>query len=379
MSQTVMQESRYDRQERIWWWDQAKLGAARVLVVGAGALGNEVVKNLALVGVGFIDVVDMDHIEHSNLARCALFRDRDEGRLKAEALVEAAADINPDVQLRAFTCRVQELGSAFLREYDVVIGALDNREARLWVNQVARLWGMYWIDGAIEGLQGVVRVFGPDGPCYECTLGEVDRQMLSHRRSCALLAPEALAGGRTPTNATSASVIAALEVQEAIKILVERHELLALVGAAWRLEGETMLTSLVSYPEDPNCLAHDRVESTIDFETVPTSLLDACGQVESATGQPVHTVYLLDDLITVHPCSQCDGSERLVGLRSVMPEGAGQCVSCGAEREIQAQSSIERSEVLLGDPLESWLWPQSEVVAFRQEDAFHHAAVGEAS
>lgn len=376
MSQAVMQESRYDRQERIWWWDQTKLRSARVLVVGAGALGNEVVKNLALVGVGFIDVVDMDRIEHSNLARCALFRDRDEGRLKAEALVDAAADINPDVELRAFSCRVQELGSAFLRGYDVIIGALDNREARLWVNQVARLWGMYWIDGAIEGLQGIVRVFGPEGPCYECTLGEVDRQMLSHRRSCALLAPEALVGGRTPTNATSASVIAALEVQEAIKILVERHELLALVGAAWRLEGETMLTSLVSYPEDPNCLAHDRVESVIDLETPAASLQHACEQVEKLTGEAVQTMYLLDDLIIVDPCEQCEDSQKVVGLRSVMPEGAGQCAVCGAEREIQAQSSIDRSEALLSEPLTAWLWPRSEVVAFRQDSAFHHAAVG---
>ena len=74
MTVFTLDESRYDRQERIWWWDQASLASARVLVVGAGALGNEIVKNLALVGVGHVDVVDMDSIENSNLARCAFLR-----------------------------------------------------------------------------------------------------------------------------------------------------------------------------------------------------------------------------------------------------------------------------------------------------------------
>jgi len=190
-------ESRYDRQERISWWDQARLRAARVLVIGAGALGNEIVKNLALVGVGGIDIVDMDAIEHTNLARCALFRDADAGRWKAEALAEAAMRLNPDVTARSFVCRVQELGSAWLDDYDVVLAGLDSREARLWVNAACRRLGKPWIDGAIEGLQGIVRMFDAQGACYDCTLGEAERAVISHRRSCALLSPEEIVSGRT--------------------------------------------------------------------------------------------------------------------------------------------------------------------------------------
>ena len=63
------EEGRYDRQELISWWDQDRLRAARILVVGAGALGNEVVKNLLLIGIGHIDVIDLDIVERSNLAR----------------------------------------------------------------------------------------------------------------------------------------------------------------------------------------------------------------------------------------------------------------------------------------------------------------------
>ena len=67
---------RYSRFRLIAWWDQEKLARSRFLVVGAGALGNEVLKNLALLGVGYIHVVDFDRIEESNLTRSVLFRRR---------------------------------------------------------------------------------------------------------------------------------------------------------------------------------------------------------------------------------------------------------------------------------------------------------------
>ena len=63
------QDDRFDRFRLIGWWDQEKLAAARVLVIGAGALGNEILKNLALLGGGNVLVADMDRIENSNLSR----------------------------------------------------------------------------------------------------------------------------------------------------------------------------------------------------------------------------------------------------------------------------------------------------------------------
>jgi adenylyltransferase/sulfurtransferase len=73
MIEVELTDSRYHRQELITWWDQSRLSNSKVLVVGAGAIGNEVVKNLAMVGAGFISIVDMDSIENSNLARCVFF------------------------------------------------------------------------------------------------------------------------------------------------------------------------------------------------------------------------------------------------------------------------------------------------------------------
>ena len=102
----VIDDDRYSRLRLIAWWDQEKLAQARVLVVGAGALGNEVLKNLALMGLGHIYIVDFDQIEESNLTRSVLFRRNDCGRSKAEAAASALKDLNPDLEILALNADI---------------------------------------------------------------------------------------------------------------------------------------------------------------------------------------------------------------------------------------------------------------------------------
>src|SRR6185437_13466903 len=90
----------FDRFRLISWWDQAKLSNAKVLVVGAGALGNEIIKNLALLGVGNLFVADLDLIENSNLSRSILFRESDNGAFKAEVAARRAKEIFPALNVR---------------------------------------------------------------------------------------------------------------------------------------------------------------------------------------------------------------------------------------------------------------------------------------
>lgn len=371
-----LEESRYDRQERISWWDQRLLREAKVLVIGAGALGNEIVKNLALVGIGRIDIVDMDSVEYSNLARCALFRDEDQGRPKAEALAEAAMRLNPEVDARAFVCPVQQLGSAWLGDYSVVLAGLDSREARLWVNATCRRLGRPWIDGAIEGLQGIVRMFDGEGPCYDCTLGEADRQAISHRRSCALLSPEQILSGKTPTNATTASVVAALEVQEAIKLIVGRADLLALRGRVWRIDGETMMTAVMEYVEDPDCMSHDSIDEWVELASVPASLAALIRDVERHVNAPASAVYFTDDVLTIERCRRCGEGETLIGLRPLLPSGAGRCDSCAADRPMSSRTMVDVDDEILAIPLAEWQWPHAEAVAVNLGSRIVHVRVG---
>src|SRR5262245_40479468 len=202
-----LREGRFSRLEAIQWWDQSRLREARVLIIGAGALGNEVIKNLSLLGIGNLIIADMDRIELSNLSRSVLFRASDEGLPKAECAARAAREIYPEIEATALVANVlASVGLGWFRWADVVVGALDNREARVFVNSACAMVGRPWIDGGIEVLQGVARGFAPPSTaCYECTMSTVDWDLLNKRRSCSLLARRALASNGTPTTPTTAS------------------------------------------------------------------------------------------------------------------------------------------------------------------------------
>ena len=109
LSQSDFEEDRYSRLRLIPWWDQERLKNATIMVVGAGAIGNELIKNLALLGIGRILIFDMDAIESTNLTRSVLYRAGDVGRYKAEVAAERAMEINPDVKAKAFVSNIIEL------------------------------------------------------------------------------------------------------------------------------------------------------------------------------------------------------------------------------------------------------------------------------
>ena len=100
------EEDQYSRLKLIPWWDQDRLSNAKIMVVGAGAIGNELIKNLTLLGIGKILIYDMDTIENTNLTRSVLYRRKDVGRYKAEVAAERAMEMNPDVHTKAFTSNI---------------------------------------------------------------------------------------------------------------------------------------------------------------------------------------------------------------------------------------------------------------------------------
>ncbi len=207
--------------EFISWWEREKVQNARVLVVGAGALGNDVIKNLALMGVGHIYIIDFDTIEAANLSRSVLFRESDNNRSKAEVAAARARALNPQIHVQYLNGDVMtQLGLGVFRRMDVVIGCLDNREARLAINRFCYWMNKPWVDGAIQELLGLVRVFVPgQGACYECTLTEAAIRDLSLRYSCPLLARQNILLGKVPTTPTIASIIGGMQSQEALKLI----------------------------------------------------------------------------------------------------------------------------------------------------------------
>ncbi|MBW8747500.1 MAG: ThiF family adenylyltransferase, partial [Acidobacteria bacterium] len=261
---TELEEDRFSRLRLIPWWDQAKIQSARVLVIGAGALGNEILKNLALLGFLNIVIVDLDSIETSNLSRSVLFRASDVGSAKADAAARGYRNLLPEANVLPLAANVmQDCGLGLFAWADLIIAGLDNREARLWINRAAWKVGRPWIDDAIEGINGVARVFLPNQPpCYECTLGETDWAILNRRMSCNLLLHEAQPQGRVPTTPTISSVIAGIQVQELVKVL---HGLPTLAGKGYVFEGLQHTSYVTQYTENPDCMSHASLENIVEL------------------------------------------------------------------------------------------------------------------
>lgn len=368
----ILESNKYDRQERITWWDQSALGRSKVLVVGAGALGNEIVKNLSLVGVGNITIVDMDFIEHTNLARCVFFRQGDEGKNKAQVLADAAKNLNPDITTSFYAVPVQKLGNAFLNSFDLVIAGLDNREARIWLGASLRRLGKVWIDGAIEGLMGKVQTFTPDGPCYACSMTDDEWKILAHRRSCSLLGVEEMLGGHTPTNATTSSIIAGIEAQEAIKYLVGKRELGAIENKIFRIIGEQMATFLSVVEADENCPYHEDLVKVTKTLQIPSILAELWSDQNLDS---VEYLSFYDDFVLIDPCTVCK-NEPVLGYADLMSK-IGKCQTCGETRQDRSFNRIAKGDSVTKIELKKEFFPYASLLKIESNNSYTVRLEGE--
>ena len=338
-------EDRFSRFRLIPWWDQKKLQSARVLVIGAGALGNEILKNLVLLGFERIVIVDLDKIEESNLSRSILYRSSDVGSYKAEAAARSVLALAPNVKVKPLVANVvQDCGLGIFAWSDVIIAGLDNREARLWINRCAWKMNRPWIDGAIEGINGVAKVFvAGAAPCYECTLGETDWKLLEQRMSCNLLLREANTEGKVATTPTISSVIAGIEVQEAVKLL---HGMPTLAGSGFVFEGLNHTSYKVEYTANPDCMSHFTFESVTELarKSSEWTLEDLRRRGVEDLDAPDVVVEFTRDIVRELECPACGAKEEIFAPVGSIKYEQGRCPRDGEMRVVKTIHSYDGSE-----------------------------------
>ena len=167
------------------------LAYSKILIVGAGGLGCEIAKDLALSGFKEIHIIDMDKIDISNLNRQFLFRMKDVGRYKSEVVAEFLTKRITTCTVVAHVSKIQDMPLDFFKQFMVFIAGLDNVEARQYLNLIAHVLvefdesnnprpetQMPVIDGGTEGFRGQARVIWPyKTACFECTIDSLTPQI----------------------------------------------------------------------------------------------------------------------------------------------------------------------------------------------------------
>ena len=348
-----LQRDRIGTFDLISWWEREKVQSARIMIVGAGALGNEVSKNLALMGVGNLYIVDFDTIEAANLSRSVLFRERDNGRSKAEIAAARIHELNPDVQIQYQHGDITtQIGLGVFRRMDVVIGCLDNREARLAVNRYCNAVNKPWVDGAIQELLGLVRVFVPGvGACYECTLTEQARREMSLRYSCPLLARANVLLGKVPTTPTIASIIGGMQAQEALKLI---HGLEVDAGRVVHFNGMTNVLHSTNYVRKEMCESHWTYSDILELpnRAENTTLADMLAIAREELG-PQAVLELDQELVLALRCNQCETVEEVMRPISEVGYEAAHCPVCGMVRQVEMTHVVTGDEPYLHRTLNS--------------------------
>ncbi len=190
---------------------QQKINSAKVLVIGLGALGSVAANYLCRAGTGNMGICDFDKINHSNLPRQILYKTSDVGKSKVKQALKELSSINPDCNLVGIDKELNlELLQGLVTDYDLVVDATDNFNARYAINQICLVEKTFLVSGSALGWSGQIIVFDYfklNSPCYECCFGYSKEEDLSCSEA-GIMAPVA-------------GIIGSLQALEAIKKITE--------------------------------------------------------------------------------------------------------------------------------------------------------------
>jgi len=149
---------------------QEKLKKAKVIIIGAGGLGCPALQYLAAAGIGSISIIEFDMVAETNLQRQVLYGSDDVGKLKSIIAKNRLQHLNSLIEIDIINLRLDASNSlSVLKDFDVVVDATDNLEARYVINDSCVILGKPMVHGSIYKYEGMISVFNyKGGPTYRC-------------------------------------------------------------------------------------------------------------------------------------------------------------------------------------------------------------------
>lgn len=341
-------DERYDRHNLIPDWNQKPLQQATAIIVGMGALGNEVSRLLAMAGVGKLILCDPDRIEISNLSRTILFRDSDVGKFKVEAAARALQLLAPGIQIQTRSVPlVNGIGLGELRDASLVMSCLDSRAARLQLVGRCQLVRAVYIDGGTHPWGGEVRPYlNPDGPCYGCSLSAEDRAISDTRWSCMDTIPQAPVGSAIPSSALVGTWMGTI----AVRYLMG----LACPPQSMAIDIPRGITRQLTQVRDPDCPLHYPLEGIAQINVSAKETLQAL-----KAALPDGSVPLTWEPIQASiDCSNCGHQEERWGKAPLRD-----CPKCG--KTVRSHTTLELDRVPDYLTLTSLGIPPQEILTIR--------------
>ncbi len=346
MEAPFQRRDRYLRQSLLDWLDEDRVRAQSIVVVGAGAIGNEVLKNLALLGVGELHIFDGDRIEAHNLTRAVLFRESDLGRPKAICAAERVRELEPSLRAYGYVGDFWDtLGFDRLRSATGVFGCVDNYEARVRLNRLCALAARPWINTGIDSRFAVAeRVGAPPAACYECALPADAYSAMARRYSCGGLRRVAREERIVPTTILTSSLAAGLAVSLHFRALAGPAAAESTRVLIDTFDGRSTVTGWPRRPGCPGCgdLRDPRVVFTARA---------ALNSGEAAPG-PASSgldVRLSEPVVTGVRCRTCapdQESTRMLSRAGALDERLADCPRCGpGTREVAVRDRFTLNEL----------------------------------
>jgi molybdopterin/thiamine biosynthesis adenylyltransferase len=352
-----MSIERYQRHSLVDWFDQGKLSGSSVAVIGAGAVGNEALKNLCLLGVWRIHIIDFDRIEEHNLTRTVLFKTADVGRFKAEAAAAACQQLDPNAKVTFSNSDFwHSLSFGALETYDAVLCCVDNLEARIRLNQMCLIAHVDLFNAGIDSRNISVEMYpfrtGLDCACYECWLPPGAYGTMRKRYSCGWLKRIAFEERKVPTTTITSSMAGACMTSLFLQRKCEHPNRLN-GSKKLALDTVTLASSVVSIGRFDVCPACSRFQP--DCHRFSAKRFSVAKDVAQLGSDRSFTIFLSEPVILDCECKQCGRKIDVFDLASKFDERLSECERCkqrsNVPQIVDSLSYQDLSTVFAGKPL----------------------------